>query len=158
MSDPINADGTAAENIPEALGRVTFVEFKPGSPPPEMVAPLTPLDPAYAVRTEPERIVNTRSWAKRGAWKYRQFSDEIQMRCTALPGVHLDMFRSEAEALHALLGEMLGRPSPQPYRVPWYSRVRMWWLRVVWQRKHHAELDAWRSEVLSDFTRRGPWP
>jgi hypothetical protein len=143
MTDPINADGSAAESIPEALQRVTFHE--------------SPLDEKFAVRVEPERVVNTRSWARRGVWKYRQFGHEIQMRCVELPGVQLDMFRSEAEALHELLGEMLGRPAPLPLRVPPWTRLKQWWLRAVWKRKHYAELDAWRASVVEDFTRRGPW-
>lgn len=133
----------APESIPEALRRVVFRD--------------DPLAPEFAVRVEPERIVNTRSWARRGVWKFRQFGNEIQMRCVELPGVHLDMFRGEAEALHELLGEMLGRPAPLPYRTPWWTRLGQWWLRRVWKRKHYAELDAWRAEVLADFTRRGPW-
>lgn len=157
VSDPINSDGTVADSLPEALERLTFVEASPAGAPPDLVAPLSPLDPAYAVRVEPSRVVNTRSWAKRGGWKYRQFGNEIQMRCIELPGVQLDLFRNEAELLHDLLGEMLSRPVPLPARVPWWTRLRMWWLRKVWQRKHYAELDAWRGEVLSDFTRRGPW-
>lgn len=116
-----------------------------------------PLDPQYAVRVEPERLVNTKSWAKSGDWKHRQFGSEIQLRNLELPGVHLDIFRSEAEALHQLLGELLGKPAPLPYRTPWWTRLKHWWLRAVWRRKHYAELDAWRDSVIEDFTRRGPW-
>lgn len=120
-----------------------------------------PMDPAFApsaVELKDELIgVSPGRWAKTGGWKHRQFSNEVQLRHPALPHLTLDLFRSEAEDLYQALGVALGQPAPLPYRLGRWARLSQWWSRKVWNRRHHAELDAARRALLDDFTRRGPW-
>lgn len=96
-------------------------------------------------------------WVWSGTWKHRQFGQEMQLRNPALPLVPLDLFRAEAEDLYAALGELLAIPAPIPFRLPRWERIKQWWQRKVWNRKHHAELALARKALLDEFIRRGPW-
>lgn len=133
MSDAINTDGTAA-----------FCEHSG--------AKLDPMAPEFAV-TDADRaalvVSKAGPWLKAGAWKWREFGRELQLRNLRLPHLQLDLFRGEAEALAFALALVLSRPMPLPYRIPWWERARQWWLRRVWNRKHVRELDEHRAEVIA---------
>lgn len=103
---------------------------------------------------EPPHLINVNAWAKCGAWKHRQFGREVQLRNPALPHLALDLFRSEAEDLHAALSQVLGKPMPLPYELSAWERLKQWWMRRVWARKHHAQLEAARASVIDQFTRQ----
>lgn len=118
-----------------------------------------PTDAAFApgvTELKPSAIVG-RDWVKHGAWRYRQFGNEVQMRNDALPHLGMDIWRSEAEDLYRALAELLEMPAPLPYRVPWHTRLSQWWDRMVWRRKHHQTLERARAVLVDEFIRRGPW-
>lgn len=118
-----------------------------------------PMDPSFM--PDPDDIKpRGRSpgvWVKTGEWKHRQFGQEMQLRHPELPHLTLDIFRSEAEELYRALGEMLDMPAPLPFRVPRWERIKQWWQRKVWNRRHHADLAAARKALVDEFIRRGPW-
>ena len=121
---------------------------------------MTPVPPPTdaAFDGPPVVFVMRNPWKRHGAWRFREFGQETQLRCDALPHLALDLWRSEAEALYAALGEMLSQPAPMPYRVPWWTRLRQWGERAVWRRKHHQAMERARAELTDHFIRRGPWP
>lgn len=120
---------------------------------------LLPTDEAFAVSHADREVpaVNAQPWKVCGAWKHRQFGDEVQLRNAALPHLALDLYRSEAEDLHAALGEVLGKPAQTPFRLSRWERVKQWWLRAVWKRRHYAEMKRATDAQIEFFTRKGPW-
>ena len=147
MSDPINADGS----VPESLNRVAFCEHSG--------ARLDPLGPEFAVAPEALVVTKAGPWLTAGAWKWRELGREIQLRNKRLPHITIDLFRAEAEVLFQALGLILSKPTPLPYRSPWHERLRMWWMRAVWNRKNARELDEHRAALLKEFANpdRSPW-
>lgn len=117
-----------------------------------------PMDPSWVKDAELEpRGKSPGQWTQVGAWKHRQFAQEVQLRHPALPHLTLDLFRAEAEELYTALGHVLDMPAPLPFRLSRWERVKQWLSRKVWNRKHHAELDAARKYLVDEWTRRGPW-
>lgn len=115
-----------------------------------------PNGPEFAV-TEADREgrrVNFEPWKKTGEWKHRVFGEEVQLRNAALPHLALDLYRAEAEHLYAALAEVLCEPMVLPYKLSRWERFRQWWLRVVWRRRHYAELAAAREAFVEEFTRK----
>jgi hypothetical protein len=148
MSDP--------ENIPDALRRVTFCEHSGAA------VPLDPLAPEFALsEADKAAIVVTRAgpWLTAGDWKWRELGREVQLRNKRMPHLPIDLFRTEAEVLFQALGLILSKPTPLPYRAPWRERLRMWWMRAVWNRKNARELDEHRAALLKEFANpdRSPW-
>lgn len=120
------------------------------------VAVPDPMSDAFAA-TEAERAahpIDSAAWKKVGAWKHREFGEELQLRNGGLPHLSMDLFRSEAEDLYAALGQILGRPQVLPFRLSRWERIRQWWLRAVWKRKHYAELAAAREAFVDEYTRK----
>lgn len=141
------------DDIPDAIKRVTFGEAL------DPLAPEFALSDADKVAVTPLRLVNAGGgWVKAGHWKYRVFGREIQLRSDRLPHLPLDLWRSEVEALFQALGQVLDRPTPLAYRTPWHERLRMWWSRRVWNRRHALELDAARLVLLEETMRSLPQP
>lgn len=122
---------------------------------------LRKLNPLAIPVTDAERAghdgINRTAWRRAGAWAYREFGEEAQLRNSALPWLAMDLYRSEVEDLYRALGEVLRRPQVLPYRLSRWERFRQWWLRVVWRRRHYAELAAARAALVDEYTRRGPW-
>lgn len=106
---------------------------------------------------EGHAAINHTQWTKAGAWKWREFGEEAQLRNAQLPWLAMDLFRSEAEDLYRALGQVLGHSQELPYRLSRWERIRQWWLRRVWKRKHHAELQLARDTFVEQYTRSGPW-
>jgi len=115
--------------------------------------PLSDAFAATAAELEPHPI-NRTDWKKAGAWKHREFGEELQLRNAGLPHLSMDLYRAEAEDLYAALAEILGRPQVLPYRLSRWERLRQWWLRRVWKRKHYAELALAREAFVDEFTRK----
>lgn len=143
-------------NIPDALRRVTFCEHSGAA------VPLDPLAPEFALSdADKAAIVVTRAgpWQTAGDWKWRELGREVQLRNKRLPHLTIDLFRSEAEVLFQALGLILSKPTPLPYRAPWRERLRMWWVRAVWNRRNARELDEHRAALLKEFANpdRSPW-
>lgn len=133
-----------SETVPEPLQRVTFCEVSGAAIP-------TPMDPAFALTDADKQsltVVKSGPWLAAGAWKWREFGREVQLRNFRLPHLALDLFRVEAEQLAFALGSVLSKPMPLPYRVPWWERARQWWQRAVWNRKHARELDEHRAAII----------
>lgn len=101
--------------------------------------------------------INRTHWTRVGAWSWREFGEEAQLRNASLPWLAMDLYRSEAEELYQALGQVLGRPQVLPYRLSRWERVRQWWLRAVWKRRHYAELKLARETFVEQYTRAGPW-
>jgi hypothetical protein len=117
-----------------------------------------PNSPAY-VRPEDVRVVNTSPWTKaEGGWRWRTFGDELQLRSLKLPHVPIDLLRNEAIHLLRSLEAALEVPRSKEYRLSLWQRLSFWWSRAVWNRKHHAMLEASRREVVKFYARNGPWP
>lgn len=122
------------------------------------VAP-DPNGDAFAV-SEAERQghpINERQWRRVGAWSFREFGEEAQLRNAALPWLSMDLYRSEVEELHRALSIVLERPMVVPFRLSRWDRFKQWWLRAVWRRRHYAELKAARETFVEQYTRAGPW-
>jgi len=60
----------------------------------------------------------------------------------------LDLFRGEAETLALALAVVLSKPMALPFRISWRERLKQWWLRRVWARKHADEMAEARAEVI----------
>lgn len=118
-----------------------------------------PMSEAFDV-SEKDReghLINASQWRQHGAWRHRQFDQEVQLRNPALHWLALDLTRAETEDLFAALADVLGRPAPVPFKVSRWERVKQWWLRSVWRRRHYAELQAAREAIVDEYTRKGPW-
>jgi hypothetical protein len=132
LTDPINTDGS----VPD------------------------PLSPEFAVKPEDVQPQRVGPWQRVGDWKWREFGREVQLRNARLPHLTLDVLRGELEALAFAVGFILSKPMPLPYRIPWHERVRQWWMRVVWKRKHHEEMRAAREALIEETVGRlqkGSW-
>lgn len=119
----------------------------------------SPNDDTFAV-SEADKLgnpINQTGWNKSGMWRWREFGDEVQLKNPAFPWLKLDLYRSEVEDLAIVLGIILKEPMPLPYRVSRWHRLKQWWKRKVWNRKHYAELDLARKALIDEYTRRGPW-
>src|SRR5688572_23616218 len=152
MSDPINTDGTASDwETRDAGGFATsdadWEQRKWGATP--HVVP-DPLAPEFAVTPEALVVTKAGPWLVAGEWKWRELGREVQLRNKRLPHLTIDLFRSEAEVLFQALGLVLSKPAPLPYRAPWRERLRMWWMRRIWNRKHADELDEHRKAMIAD--------
>lgn len=154
MSDPVKRDGLKAlvecvvdeeQKRLEAPGAQLFDDPVPD-----------PMSEAFAV-SEAEREghrVDVEPWTRAGAWKHRQFGEEVQLRNASLPHLALDLYRAEAEELYAALAQILAAPMVLPYRLSRWERFKQWWLRVAWKRREHAELAAAREAMVEEFTRK----
>lgn len=126
----------------------------------ELSAVPDPMSDAFAVSAkdaEGHAGINATAWRKVGAWSFREFGEEAQLRNAALPWLSMDLYRSEVEELHRALCIVLARPMAVPYQLSRWDRVKQWWARKVWRRQHFRELQAAREALVDEYTRKGPW-